>query len=252
MAEPEKTLNTEEDDLTKKRRKIAGIISIVFFLLFSLALFWFIGRKMIIFFSEPAKFRDWVDSMGIKSRFIFVGMVVFQIIFAIIPGEPLEIGAGYAFGAFEGTLLCIIGIVMGSILVFLVSRYFGVKVVESIYPREKLNKFKFLNNPKKLNTLAFILFAIPGTPKDLLTYFIGLTPMKLRTWILISSIARIPSVVTSTIGGNALGIKDYRFASIAFVIAIVISVTGILVHRKISKSHETELKRNPNEETVTK
>ena len=240
MAELDKHSKIQEDELTKKRRKIMSIISIIFFLVFLIAVFWFIGIKMITFFSEPEKFRQWVDSMGVKSRFIFVGMMIFQIIFAIIPGEPLEIGAGYAFGAFEGSLLCIVGIVLGSILVFLFSRYFGAKAVEAIYPREKLEKFKFINNPKKLNILAFILFAIPGTPKDILTYFIGLTPMKLGTWILICSVARIPSVVTSTIGGNALGLKDYRFAIIAFIVAVVISIFGVIIHQKISKSHEAE------------
>ena len=252
MAELDKQSNLQEDEVTKKRRKIMSIISIVFFLIFLLLVFWFIGRKMLTFFSEPEKFRQWVDSRGIKSRFIFVGMMIFQIIFAIIPGEPLEIGAGYAFGAFEGTLLCIIGTVIGSILVFLFSRYFGVKAVEAIYPREKLDKLKFLRNPKKLNTLAFILFAIPGTPKDIMTYFIGLTPMKLRTWIVISSIARIPSVVTSTIGGNALGLKDYRFAIIAFIVAVIISLLGIFLHHKISKSHVTQDSNIQEDETVSK
>jgi uncharacterized membrane protein YdjX (TVP38/TMEM64 family) len=238
MTDLEKHCNTEEDSSTINRRKIFSIISIVVFILFTVAIFWFIGRKMLTFFSEPDKFRTWVDNQGIQSRFIFVGMVAFQIIIAIIPGEPLEIGAGYAFGALEGTLLCMVGILIGSVTVFLFSRYFGVKAVEAIYPRDKIKRLKFLNNPKKLNALAFILFFIPGTPKDLLTYFMGLTPMKLTTWILITLTARIPSVVTSTIGGDALGLRDYKFAIIAFVVAVLVSVIGILVHNKISKAHE--------------
>lgn len=238
MTDLEKHCNTEEDSSTRNRRKIFSIISIIVFILFTIAIFWFIGRKMLTFFSEPDKFRAWVDSQGSKSRFIFVGMVAFQIIIAIIPGEPLEIGAGYAFGALEGSILCMAGIFIGSVVVFLFSRYFGVRAVEAIYPREKIKRLKFLNNPKKLNTLAFILFFIPGTPKDLLTYFMGLTPMKLTTWILITLTARIPSVITSTIGGNALGLQDYRFAVIAFVVAVIVSVIGILIHHKISKSHE--------------
>lgn len=250
MTDLDKHCSMEEDLATKKRRKIVSIISIIIFILFSVAIFWFIGRKMLKFFAEPEKFRTWVDELGPKSRFIFVGMVAFQIIIAIIPGEPLEIGAGYAFGALEGTLLCMAGILIGSIIVFLISRYFGVKAVEAIYPREKLNKLKFLNNPKKLNTLTFILFAIPGTPKDVMTYFMGLTPMKLTTWIIITSIARIPSVITSTIGGNALGVKDYKFAVIAFAVAVVISIIGILLHRKISKAHEEHME-NKSQERLT-
>lgn len=238
MTDLEKHCKTEEEFSTVKRRKFFSIFFLILFLLFTIAIFWFIGRKMICFFSEPDKFRTWVDDQGIQSRFIFVGMVAFQIIIAIIPGEPLEIGAGYAFGTIEGTLLCMIGILIGSVIVFLFSRYLGVRAVEAIYPREKINKLKFLDNPKKLNTVAFILFFIPGTPKDLLTYFMGLTPMKLTTWILITCTARIPSVITSTIGGNALGLKDYKFAVISFMVAVFVSVIGILIHKRISKTHE--------------
>lgn len=238
MTDLEKHYSTEEDSITVNRRKLIGIISIVIFFVFTIAIFWFIGRKMITFFSEPDKFRTWVDNQGIQSRFIFVGMVAFQIIIAIIPGEPLEIGAGYAFGAIEGSLLCMIGILIGSVIVFLFSRFFGARAVEAIYPREKMKKLKFLNNPKKLNTLTFILFFIPGTPKDLLTYFIGLTPMKLTTWIIITCTARIPSVITSTIGGNALGLRNYKFAIIAFAIAVIVSIIGIFIHNRISKLHE--------------
>lgn len=238
MSNPFHELSAKEEQEISKRRKVISIISIIIFLLFTILVFWFIGRKMVTFLSEPHKFRDWVDSKGVKSRFIFIGMVAFQIIFAIIPGEPLEIGAGYAFGAIEGTLLCMIGIMIGSILVFLFSRYLGSKAVEAIYPKEKLKKFKFLNDPKKLNTFTFILFAIPGTPKDILTYFIGLTPIKFSTWIIITATARIPSVITSTIGGNALGLKDYTYAVVAFSIAIIISILGILIHRKINRMHE--------------
>ena len=238
MTDLEKHCNTEEDSSSIKRRKIFSIISIVVFIIFTIAIFWFIGRKMLTFVSEPDKFRAWVDSQGIQSRFIFIGMVAFQIVIAIIPGEPLEIGAGYAFGAIEGSLLCMAGIFIGSVIVFLFSRYFGVRAVEAIYPREKIKRLKFLNNPKKLNALTFILFFIPGTPKDLLTYFMGLTPMKLTTWMLITLTARIPSVITSTIGGNALGLQDYKFAIIAFVVAVIISIIGIFIHNRISKAHE--------------
>ena len=162
-------------------------------------------------------------------------MVVLQVIVAIIPGEPIEIGAGYAFGAFEGTLLCIIGAMIGTTIIFLFTRYFGIKVVDCFYPREKILSMKFFRNSKRLHLLVFILFFIPGTPKDIMTYVLGLTNMKLSACLLITSIARIPSVITSTIGGNALGIQDYQFAIIVFIFTIVVSVTGILIYRHMSK-----------------
>ena len=158
--------------------------------------------------------------------------MVLQVIVAFIPGEPLEIGAGYAFGAVEGSLLCLGGILLGSLIVFLAVRRFGVKLVEVFFSMDKIRSLKFLQNEKRMNTAAFFIFLLPGTPKDLLSYFVGLTPMKQSTWLLMTSVARIPSVVTSTIGGNALSSENYLTAIIVFAVTAVISIGGWLIYNR--------------------
>lgn len=112
--------------------------------------------------------------------------------------------------------------------------------VEAFFSREQINSLKFLHNHKELDLIVFILLFIPGTPKDIITYFVGLTPMKLRTLILISFFARIPSVITSTIGGDAIGDQNYTFAIIVFVITIIISGIGVLIYRKITKKEKND------------
>ena len=230
----------ERTQLTEAHKKKIYLFAIIVALIFIAAVGYLVGKPMIEFVREPESFRAWVDSSGFVSRVIFVGMVVFQLIIALIPGEPLEMGAGYAFGAVEGTILCIIGCVIGSALVFLFVRRFGVKLVEVFFPREKIRSLRFLQDSRRLNLLTFIVFFIPGTPKDLLSYFIGLTDMKLGTWLLITAVARIPSIVTSTVTGDALGLKDYQFALIAFGVTLALSLAGILVYRRLSA------RRHPN------
>ena len=230
----------ERAQLTEAHKKKIYLFAIVVALLFIAAVGYLVGKPMVEFVREPERFRAWVDSSGFVSRVIFVGMVVFQLVIALIPGEPLEMGAGYAFGAVEGTILCIIGCVIGSALVFLFVRRFGVKLVEVFFPREKIRSLRFLQDSRRLNLLTFIVFFIPGTPKDLLSYFIGLTDMKLGTWLLITAVARIPSIVTSTVTGDALGLKDYQFALIAFGVTLALSLAGILVYRRLSA------RRHPN------
>ena len=230
----------ERTQLTEAHKKKIYLFAIIVALIFIAAVGYLVGKPMVEFVREPERFRAWVDSSGFVSRVIFVGMVVFQLIIALIPGEPLEMGAGYAFGAVEGTILCIIGCVIGSALVFLFVRRFGVKLVEVFFPREKIRSLRFLQDSRRLDLLTFIVFFIPGTPKDLLSYFIGLTDMKLGTWLLITAVARIPSIVTSTVTGDALGLKDYQFALIAFGVTLALSLAGILVYRRLSA------RRHPN------
>ena len=230
----------QRPEITEAHKKKIYLIAIIVALVFVGVVGYLVGKPMIEFVREPERFRAWVDSSGLWGRVAFVGMVVFQLIIAIIPGEPLEMGAGYAFGAVEGTLLCILGCVIGSALVFLFVRRFGVKLVEVFFSREKIRSLRFLQDSRRLNLLTFIVFFIPGTPKDLLSYFIGLTDMKLGTWLLITGVARIPSIVTSTITGDALGLQNYQFALIAFGATLLLSLGGILVYRRLSA------RRHPN------
>lgn len=228
------------DKFTQRHKKLFGILAIVIAIIFSAAVFIFIGKPLISLVSNPKEFRDWVNNFGILGRLIFVGMIILQVIVAIIPGEPFEIAAGYAFGAIEGTLLCLVGAIIGSILIFLLVRKFGIMLVEVFFSKEKIDSLKFLKNSKKMTALFFIIMLIPGTPKDLLSYFAPLTKMKLSIWILIVSITRIPSIITSSIGGSALGEQKYMFAAVAFAITLLISGIGVLIYKKIESNKDKQ------------
>lgn len=220
--------------ITEKQKKTISFCVLISFILFCAAVGWFIGRPMIQFVSDPQQFRDWVDESGLWGRIAFVLMMMFQVVIAFVPGEPLEIGAGYAFGAIEGTILCVIGITLSSLFVFTLVRKFGVKLVEVFFTFEKIKSAKFLQNQKKLEILTYLMFFLPGTPKDLLTYILGLTKIQNRRFVLIASLARLPSVVTSTIGGSLLGTEKYMFAIIVFAITLVISIVGWLLYNYIN------------------
>lgn len=225
------------DKQEQRKKRIIALVGAGLLLVFLGVVCWFVARPMLQFVSQPDQFRDWVDTHGAWGRIAFVGMMIFQVIVAIIPGEPLEIGAGYAFGVIEGTCLCLLGTLISSVGIFLFVKKFGMKFVTLFVSEEKILSLKFLQNTRRIHLVAFLLFFIPGTPKDVLTYIVGLTPMRLPAWILITTVARIPSVISSTIGGNALGTQEYLFAVIVFVVTAAISGLGVLVYRQITKYH---------------
>ena len=228
--------------MTERHRKALTIAGIVIFILFMAVIAWYIGRPLVRFVEEPEKFQLWVDSHGIWGRLAFIGMVVLQVIVAIIPGEPLEIGAGYAFGAIEGTVLCLIGMFIGGVAVFAFVRRFGIKAVEVFFSREKIDSLRFLQNEKRLKTIAFLLFFLPGTPKDILSYVVGLTKLPLSTWLLLTSLARLPSVLTSTLAGAALGEGEHVSAVVVFGITLLLSAAGFSCYRLIKRYREKRYK----------
>jgi len=216
-------------------KKIAAAVSIAVFVAVLVLLSVFVGGPLVKTLGDPAAFRAWVDAHGIWGRVLFVGLMALQVIVAFIPGEPFELAAGYAFGAVWGTVLVFLGIMLGGTIVFLFVKKIGVKAVEVFFPREKIDSFKYLNDEKTLNATAFFLFLIPGTPKDLLTYIAGLTKIRLVPWLLLTSAARIPSVVTSTISGNALGLKQYGLAIAVYAATALVSGIGFLLYRRAQK-----------------
>lgn len=224
-----------EGRLTPRQKRLWSGLALAAFFVLLVLLCVVVGVPMLRFLQTPDAFRQWVDRHGVWSRVAFTGMMFAQVVIAFIPGEPLEIAAGYAFGFWEGTFLCMAGIFLGSLIVFLFVRNWGIRVVEVFFPRERILSLRFLRDPKKRDILTFLIFFLPGTPKDVLTYGIGLTDMPLSTWLFISTVARIPSIVTSTVGGNALGIQDYWFALLVFGITLAVSLCGLLIYRHLNR-----------------
>lgn len=223
---------------SQSRRRLISALALALFLLLSAAAFYFIGLPMLRFASDPEKFRALVDAHGIGGRLIYIGMVVLQITVALIPGEPLEIAAGYAFGTLEGTILCLVATGLGSSLVILLVRRFGTRLCEVFFTREKLSKLRFLQASPKRTAIFALIFMLPGTPKDLLCYYAGLTDIKLSTLLVICSVGRIPSVLTSTLGGDALGTKSYIFAAVVFGLTLLISAGGFWIYSRICSKHQ--------------
>lgn len=228
----------EKRELSLKQRKCIAAVSVALLILLTIGLCVVVGKPMAQFASNPELFRQWVDSHGFWGRIAYGGMVLLQVLVAVIPGEPLEIAGGYAFGALEGTFLCILFATLGSLLVFFLVRRFGMQLASVFFSQEKLQNLRFLKTSSKRIFLFLIIFMIPGTPKDLLCYYAGMTDMHWPVWLLICSLGRIPSVVTSTVGGNALGTESYGFAIGIFAATLLVSGLGLAVYNRICKKHQ--------------
>lgn len=185
--------------------------------------------------SDPEQFKGWLEQFGWIGRLILVGMMALQVLVALLPGEIIEVGAGVAYGPIEGMVLCLIGASIGTALIFWLVRRFGMSLVECLLPKEKIENLSFMKNEEKLNGLIFLIFFIPGTPKDVITYFAGLTPVKFTSFLLITTFARIPSVITSTLAGDKLIQQDFTSAFWIYAVTLAISAAGLVVYRKVMK-----------------
>ncbi len=228
-----------EEEKHYSKRYAATVISVASAVICVLAV---IGAFLLKdYFSEGnlQRLQDFAAEHWVAGALIFMGVCVIQVVIALIPGEAVEIAAGLIFGSLWGTVLCLVGITLGSVIVILLVRKFGRKFVESLYPREKIDSLPILNDRKKRNATIFLLFLIPGTPKDLITYIIGLTEVSVPMYILLTTAARVPSILMSTLGGDAFSEGEILKAIVIFGIAAIISGAGylayLLIQRKINK-----------------
>ena len=133
----------------EKNKKNAIRIWILIGIVFVLIISGFISYYVIKYIDEPTKFRNFIDSFGIYSPLIFILMSILQILIPIIPGEPMEIAAGYAFGGLKGSILCLISASIGSFIVISLVKKYGRKIVEIFFNKEKIESLKFLKDSKK-------------------------------------------------------------------------------------------------------
>ncbi len=229
------------------KRYAATVLSVVSVLICVLALVGAWLLKDYLTEENIERFRLFVEKHWFSGSLIFMAICFVQVVIAFIPGEAVEIAAGVIFGPFWGTLLCLLGITLGSIVVILLVRLFGRKFVESLYSRDKIDSIPILNNPKKRNTMVFLLFFIPGTPKDLMTYIVGLTEMSIPMYIILTTIARIPSILMSTLGGDAVGEGKIIKAVVIFALTALISGAGYLIYTLMQKKMQKKENRANNE-----
>lgn len=233
-----------ERELSRKSQKILAVSSIAVFIVFSVLVIIFIGVPIVRTAKNPDEFRAWIESMGAWGKLGYVGMCFLQVLVAIIPGGPIELAGGYAFGHAEATVLSTIGLGLGSIASFLLVRKFGVNLLEVFFSREKIEELGFLRTNTNRNLIIFLLFLIPGTPKDLLCFFCGLTDMSFPVFFLMAVIGRIPAAWLSSMGGSAMGDRSYIMALITALAIVVSTLIGIMVYKRIVKKNRKEKNEN--------
>ena len=188
-------------------------------------------------------FRDKVESSGFWGMLSLFGLQVANIFLIVVPGEPIEIIAGMCYGAFWGTIFVMASACIITIGIFFLVRKLGRKFVYDFCSEERIEKIensKLFKNPKKIEMIMLILFLIPGTPKDLLVYLGGLLPIKASRFILISTLARIPSIISSTIAGDQLAVGQWQLGLILYAAIIVLVLIIIFIYNKFDKDKTTD------------
>ena len=188
-------------------------------------------------------FKEKVSSSGILGLLMLFALQVAQIFLIIIPGEPIEILAGMCYGPIWGTVFIMVSAGIISTIIFFLVRKYGKRFVYNFCDKEKVAKIensKLFKNPNKIEMIMFILFLLPGTPKDLLVYIAVLLPINPVKFVLISVFARFPSVISSTLAGANLAVGDWKKSIIMYLAIVLVAIIVILIANKFDKDKLAE------------
>ncbi len=200
---------------------------------------WILSGKLWDLFESHHRLKEFISSFGVYSPLAFILLQVIQVVVAPIPGGAIEFLGGYFFGVWAGMLYSMIGLILGSWIAFSIGRLFEKWAVEKFVSPKTMKKFDYLIGHEGV-VLSFLLFLIPGFPKDALCYILGLTPMHLGLFLIISTIGRIPGTLMATLQGAKAFEHQYKFFLILSVASVLVILVFYIYHEQI---HEWIRKR---------
>ena len=228
--------------MNKKTKIIRILLSIAVVIILTIFL-WGLAPfiKGLVSVEGQIAFKEKIDSMGLGGLFLLFGLQILQILLVIMPGEPFEVLAGMCYGAWGGALFITISVFVTTTIIFFTVRKLGRKYLYNFFQREKVDKImksKLFKNPRNMNIVLFILFFLPATPKDLIVFVGGLLPIKPLRFILISTLVRFPSVITSTMVGANISKGNWKLSLIIYGITFVVAAFSIYLISLKDKNKE--------------
>lgn len=165
--------------------------------------------------------------------FILLLLQFIQVVVAFIPGEVTQMAAGMLYGPLWGSVLILVGCILSSAVVYLIVHKLGAPFVKDLVPDKYLKKFRDFERTGRLGIIVFILFLIPGLPKDVFTYLVPLTDMKMKPFLIITTIARTPGVILSTYAADGLIDGQIWQSAVIFGVLLVLAVLALIFSNQI-------------------
>lgn len=220
----------------KKLRLIKRVLAVIACILVAAAfVFCYLkyGKQLYYLLRDAEHIREFLSRFNGFDRFVFVALRTLQTVVKLFPAAPLEIGSGVLYGTWGGLLLCFIGTELGTVIIIALTKLFGRRLVNLFIPIEKVDSLKFLQDKKMVYRTLFVIYLLPGAPKDTVTYAAALTDIDMKKFFILTSLARIPAILSSTWCGDKIMGENFELAIIIFGASLALTLVCSLVYKKV-------------------
>ncbi len=221
----------------KDREKIKTIVKAVFFVLLIVVIplvLFLTNREFFARFESIEDVETFIAGYGHLSGLVYIAFQIFQVVISVLPGEVFQVAAGYLFGPFWGIVYAVVGCIIGEAAAFGFARVLGQGFVRLFMSEEQFIKYHERLNSNKAYTLCFILYLIPGIPKDILCYVAGASEIRFLPFLIISMAGRLPGLIGSIVMGSLVDSGNYVTAGVILGIACILAVLGFIYRNKLS------------------
>ncbi|GAA0081778.1 TVP38/TMEM64 family protein [Clostridium sporogenes] len=225
-----KNLNIIKEILSDNKGSI--ILSLFFLFIIFVG---YIYYKNFAVLKDPRNIKNIILSYGSYGIIVFLLFQIIQVVAFFIPGEVIQITGGYIYGTLLGGVYSLIGITLGSVFVFLLAQMYGRPLVNKIISKKDLKFFDRLLNIGSVKLIVFLLYLIPGIPKDALGYICGISDIKFKDFFILSTLGRIPGVLASAYFGANIHAGNRTILITVGVISSLLFIIGVLKGEKIIK-----------------
>jgi uncharacterized membrane protein YdjX (TVP38/TMEM64 family) len=227
------TNNAKRDKAIKTTLAILKFVFLIAIIVGIPTIVWLVNPGIIEHLNSVEKINQLLDENQMSGGLIYIGLQIVQVVISVIPGQPIQMAAGYAFGALWALLLSIIGISIGTIVTFYLGRVFGRDIVYLVFGEKRVAKFVELLDSTKGFVAIFILYLFPGIPKDVFSYAAGISQMRMLPFVVISIIARTPALMASLLFGKFVRGEDWIGLIIVTAIVLVCAVVGLIFRKRV-------------------
>lgn len=196
--------------------------------------FWFYHSGYITVFLNKDRLLGLLTSMGAWSLLGFIALQAAQVVLAPIPGEITGMLGGYLYGPVPGIVFSTIGLTAGSYVAFTLSRIFGRPFVDKFVNRSTMERFDYVLHHKGA-FLVFLLFLIPGIPKDYLCYILGLGHLNSLEFLCIMGTGRLLGTVLLTFAGNYIRQEQYGRFFLLLGVALIIILVALFYRDRLER-----------------
>ena len=221
-----------------KKRVILSIVKIFLLLIIVIGIplyIYFCQRDFLNSFENINDIVHFLERYEKESILIYIGLQILQIVISIIPGQVFQMAAGYLYSFWPALLFAVTGAVIGTAISFLLAKILGRDFLHLFFGQEKMNYYIERLNSKQAYIIVFLIYLIPGIPKDMVSYAAGVSEMKFKAFLILSSIGRLPGMIGCLLMGTLLESESYLGVGIIGVVAAIACLLCIIYRKKINR-----------------